>query len=235
LGAEALGDHELLAVVLGSGGVRGAGAHVLAETLLDRFGSLEQLAQASPEELEAVPGVGPVKAANIVATFALGRRCVSSSPPPASPSTGTTIPPLPTPRSGDTAPSPSQDRDLQATDLPDPTCALHRKAPHDVVAASADSPGSDAVTSGTPQPQGLSSRRGTPGPGAPVSAAAGQDAASHGDDEQSDLAILVCLVPGSRSAALFEEFADLAEATGLRLIGHLVLPARTWRSDRTDA
>jgi DNA repair protein RadC len=73
LGAAPLSDRELLAMVLNTGG-RGAGAHVLAEQLLARFGSLFYLARAHHADLMAVPGVGPAKASAIVSTFELARR-----------------------------------------------------------------------------------------------------------------------------------------------------------------
>lgn len=73
LGAEALSARELLAVLLGTGGTQGVGAHVLAERLLGRFGSLGDLARAHPADLAAVPGIGTAKAAVLHASFALSR------------------------------------------------------------------------------------------------------------------------------------------------------------------
>jgi DNA repair protein RadC len=73
-GAPALADRELLALVLGTGGAAGIGAHHLAERLLARFGSLAAVARAHPAELTGVPGVGPAKAAAVAAAFELGRR-----------------------------------------------------------------------------------------------------------------------------------------------------------------
>lgn len=81
LGTGALTERELLAVVLGTGGSPGVGAHRLAEGLLTRFGSLARLARAHPAELAAVPGIGPAKAAVLSAAFELGRRMWSGSPP----------------------------------------------------------------------------------------------------------------------------------------------------------
>lgn len=74
LGTNALADRELLAVLLGTGGAPGVGAHVLAERLLSRFGSVAALARAHPADLASVTGVGPAKAALLVAAFELGRR-----------------------------------------------------------------------------------------------------------------------------------------------------------------
>lgn len=74
LGAAALADRELLAVVLGTGGAPGVGAHALAERLLARFGSLRAVGRAHPAELAAISGVGPAKAAALAAAFELARR-----------------------------------------------------------------------------------------------------------------------------------------------------------------
>jgi DNA repair protein RadC len=80
LGAEALSDRELLALVLGTG-MRGRGVHEVAETLLDRFGSVAALGQAQMAELAAVPGIGTAKAASLVAGFELARRTAIASKP----------------------------------------------------------------------------------------------------------------------------------------------------------
>ena len=60
-GAEALGERELLALVL-STGIRGKGAHEVAETLLYRFGSVGALSRATVAELSAIAGIGAAKA-----------------------------------------------------------------------------------------------------------------------------------------------------------------------------
>lgn len=73
-GPGALADRELLAVLLGTGGAPGVGAHLLAERLLARFGSLAALGRARPAELARVPGVGAAKAAALCAAFELSRR-----------------------------------------------------------------------------------------------------------------------------------------------------------------
>ncbi|MEN3304910.1 MAG: repair protein RadC [Micromonosporaceae bacterium] len=74
LGPNALADRELLAVMLGTGGRRGCGAHDLAEQLLARFGSLAGLARAHPSDLAGTTGVGTAKAAALAAAFELARR-----------------------------------------------------------------------------------------------------------------------------------------------------------------
>lgn len=73
LGAGALSDQELLAILLRSG-TRGAGATELAASILSGHGGVHGLASVTPEELAAAGGVGPAKAASLVAAFELGRR-----------------------------------------------------------------------------------------------------------------------------------------------------------------
>jgi DNA repair protein RadC len=76
LGPTALADAELLAIFLRVG-VRGMSAVDLARALLAHFGhSLARLAAATPQELTAVNGIGPAKAAQLVATLELARRCL---------------------------------------------------------------------------------------------------------------------------------------------------------------
>lgn len=74
-GAEALTERELLALVLRNG-TQGTSALDLAAELLSEYGSLATLADALPEELATRRGVGPAKAATLVAAFALSRRTV---------------------------------------------------------------------------------------------------------------------------------------------------------------
>jgi DNA repair protein RadC len=78
-GAAALGDGELLALVL-STGVRGMGAHELAAALLHRFGSVSAIGRASVTELAAVAGIGSAKASSLVAGFELARRAGAERP-----------------------------------------------------------------------------------------------------------------------------------------------------------
>ena len=73
-GAGALSDAELLAIFLRVG-VKGMSAVDLARALLAHFdNSLARLAAATPVELTAVNGIGPAKAAQLVATLELARR-----------------------------------------------------------------------------------------------------------------------------------------------------------------
>lgn len=74
-GAETLTERELLALVLRNG-TQGVSALDLASELLAEYGSLSGLAVALPEELATRKGVGPVKAAAVVAAFQLSRRAM---------------------------------------------------------------------------------------------------------------------------------------------------------------
>ncbi|MGI9016997.1 MAG: JAB domain-containing protein [Euzebya sp.] len=73
LGAGALNDQELLAILLRSG-TRGVGATELAAGLVLDHGGVHGLASVKPEELAATAGIGLAKAASLVAAFELGRR-----------------------------------------------------------------------------------------------------------------------------------------------------------------
>lgn len=72
-GPEALADSELLAIQLGSG-VRGKSAIDVAREMLAAYGSLAEVAGREVAELEKLVGVGPAKAARLVAAFELTRR-----------------------------------------------------------------------------------------------------------------------------------------------------------------
>ncbi len=72
LGPEALGDSELVALLLRTGG-NDADALETARELLVRHGGLSGLARASVRELRG-PGVGPVKIASLRAALELGQR-----------------------------------------------------------------------------------------------------------------------------------------------------------------
>jgi DNA repair protein RadC len=77
LGVAALGDNELVAIVLGSG-APDCGALQLANRVLQRAGGLRGLARASADQI-CVHGVGPARAAQIVAAVELGRRTLVRS------------------------------------------------------------------------------------------------------------------------------------------------------------
>ncbi len=72
-GPDALTHAELIAILLRTG-LKGANVVRVGENLLRKFGSLNALALASVDELKQISGVGPDKAATLVAAFALARR-----------------------------------------------------------------------------------------------------------------------------------------------------------------
>lgn len=80
-GAPALGDRELLAVLLGTGGAAGVGAQELAERLLAVFGSLPAVSRATAADLQRVRGIGATKAARLVAAFEVARRAAAEPTP----------------------------------------------------------------------------------------------------------------------------------------------------------
>jgi len=73
LGAEALSQAELIAILLRTG-LKGMNAVAVAGVLLQRYGSLQALARASVDDLRQVKGIGRDKAVTLVAAFALARR-----------------------------------------------------------------------------------------------------------------------------------------------------------------
>ncbi|GAA3701829.1 DNA repair protein RadC [Nonomuraea antimicrobica] len=73
IGAAALADRELLAVLLGSG-FRGASALDLATQVIEHCGDLNALSRSDPHRLLALRGIGPAKAARVTAAFQLVRR-----------------------------------------------------------------------------------------------------------------------------------------------------------------
>lgn len=80
-GADALSADELLSVVLGTG-MAGESALDTARRVIRTRGGLRPLSRARVSELLAVPGLGPARAARVVAAFCLGRRVISALPEP---------------------------------------------------------------------------------------------------------------------------------------------------------
>jgi DNA repair protein RadC len=78
-GVTALGDNELVALVLGSG-VRGRDALDLANTLLAAHGGLHGLARVTSSDMAETAGVGMAKAVQLVAALELGRRTLTRAP-----------------------------------------------------------------------------------------------------------------------------------------------------------
>jgi DNA repair protein RadC len=76
LGAGALGDNELVAVVLGNGRAR-SNVLELANAILAKTGGLDGLSQTRGEELMHVWGIGAARAAQVLAAVELGRRTLT--------------------------------------------------------------------------------------------------------------------------------------------------------------
>jgi DNA repair protein RadC len=77
-GAAALADVELLALLMRTG-VSGQGVLPWSQGLLERFGGLAGLLQASASELSGVKGLGPAKRAQMLALLEVARRAVGQS------------------------------------------------------------------------------------------------------------------------------------------------------------
>lgn len=79
LGAMALSDRELLAILLRTG-KQGDSALALADQVLHHFkGTLSQMAGAVPEEFQQVSGIGEAKSITLVAACELARRLMEAS------------------------------------------------------------------------------------------------------------------------------------------------------------
>jgi len=78
-GVSALGDNELVALVIGHGS-RTAGALAVANDLLARFGGLHGLVPCVADDLACIAGIGSARAAQIVAAVELGRRTMVPRP-----------------------------------------------------------------------------------------------------------------------------------------------------------
>jgi len=76
-GVSAIGDEELLAILLGTG-VRARPALAIASELVRASGGVVAVSRASPRELAQVTGVGTARAARVAAAFELGRRAIES-------------------------------------------------------------------------------------------------------------------------------------------------------------
>ncbi len=80
IGAEALRDAELLAILFRTG-TRAQGAVSLADAVVKQFGGVRALARASLAELQEMPGIGRVKAIEVKAALELGKRLAAFSNP----------------------------------------------------------------------------------------------------------------------------------------------------------
>jgi len=73
-GIDALSLSELIAIVLGSG-TQGKSVLKLSQEILERFGGLEQLLDASIVELMQIKGIGRAKAIQLKAVFGIALKC----------------------------------------------------------------------------------------------------------------------------------------------------------------
>jgi DNA repair protein RadC len=76
LGASALGDNELVAIVVGNG-LANASALDLANAMLSGVGGIEGLARAHHDALMQITGIGAARAAQVLAAVELGRRTLT--------------------------------------------------------------------------------------------------------------------------------------------------------------
>jgi DNA repair protein RadC len=76
LGPAALGDHELVAVLLGTG-VRARDALTIATQVLAQTEGLAGLSRCAPERLARLGGVGTSRALRLIAAVELGRRALA--------------------------------------------------------------------------------------------------------------------------------------------------------------
>lgn len=78
IGAQALSDAELIAILLGTGRI-GTNVIDLARQLIREHHTLQALARCSVAELSQIKGVGPAKACQLAAAFGLGQRLTRES------------------------------------------------------------------------------------------------------------------------------------------------------------
>ncbi len=78
-GASALGDNELIALVIGNGSRRGNALSV-ANALLAAHGGLHGLFRGTADDFEKIAGIGAARAAQVVAALELGRRTLTLAP-----------------------------------------------------------------------------------------------------------------------------------------------------------
>lgn len=79
LGPEGFSDLDLIVLILGTG-AGGRSTRSIATSLVERFGGLPQLADASVAAVAGIRGVGPARAVRLHAGLALGRRLQRCTP-----------------------------------------------------------------------------------------------------------------------------------------------------------
>jgi len=78
-GAPALSTPELLAIIIRTAGVRGNSVLNLAQQILNKYQSLDELCRVRPSDLQQFKGIGKAKAAELKAVFELAARLARSS------------------------------------------------------------------------------------------------------------------------------------------------------------
>jgi DNA repair protein RadC len=78
VGAQALSDVELLAILISSG-IRGRPAEAIAQEVIDRFGSLAGMARQPLEAFLQFKGLSDVKIIRIAAAFEIARRLMKEA------------------------------------------------------------------------------------------------------------------------------------------------------------
>ena len=77
-GAASLTESELLAIIIGTG-IKGKPAQIIAEEILQKFGSLEGLANQPLERFLEIKGLSDVKIIRIAAAFELACRLTGAN------------------------------------------------------------------------------------------------------------------------------------------------------------
>jgi len=78
LGADKISSQELLAVILGKG-IRGESVLVTVQKLTQHFGNLQNILEASLEDLMKIRGIGFAKACQLIASFELSKRLLKEN------------------------------------------------------------------------------------------------------------------------------------------------------------
>jgi DNA repair protein RadC len=78
LGADKISSQELLAVILGKG-IKGESVLVTVQKLIQHFGNLQNILEASVEDLMKVRGIGFAKACQLIASFELSKRLLKEN------------------------------------------------------------------------------------------------------------------------------------------------------------
>lgn len=87
VGVKSLTTAELLAILLSTGQGKGKlsaiglGQHILQQLSEGKQEPLDRLRDLNPQELMAIPGIGPAKAATVIAAIELGKRIFQFKPP----------------------------------------------------------------------------------------------------------------------------------------------------------